>query len=1032
MYKLLCFLSLILKSNAFNLDLSHTIIFEDPSSRPNENYFGFSVVLTKKTKDHPERVFIGAPKQTDLSSKGGVMYKCNFTEGCSNLNFPSEIEQVGFINAFIGGSADINNNNTLLITSAYTAYQGIGEENNPKGFLFLTDLRNDKSNLIYPFKNEKNMVNETMKKTKGSILIAKTKTSQAGFSVHFHKTESSTLLMGSPGYYATIGSALKLNLDNNVLTKHFSNEHEYFSGYSVSSGNLYKQGQTVYIKTSPFAYDGLGQIIIFFNHTSLQSQTSETIEHIRSKIPGDGFGYCTTTGDIDGDHLDDIVVGAPFYKTKTFNEGAVYVYLGSTAGKVHPSVEGPFIHGNHTNGHFGMSVMFLNDINADGFGDVAVAAPFQDKGVVYIYHGTATGLNPSASQKIQGKSVYQNLKGFGFSFSKPCDVFNKNVSDLAIGSFLSGHAVILRGRPVVVVTTSLVSIPPYLNKNATEFILQATYIVENKHHPNQTMENITLTRTIEIDTDFKRTNFSYSTENITINIGTSKTENISVKIDNKIKETVPVKLTYVFVDEGQKTPKNIMIKNKTTNNIHGDSFCLRCPIIDKERSSGPKTIDVHFGVGCTNDNICQSNLTLGLRLLDLENNTFNTGTNKKSFVTLEVDIQNSGEYAYSNELIVKLPKGLKPLKTDISCNSIKNETEVLKCPLPRPIVKSEQVKFDLDLEEAIAGSFSGHLLITVELKTKSKNENNLTKEIYLNIDRDVDIYLDGLSGAKAYELSKNGSTTFTQTYRVVKEGSSTIGKVEVSFKFPSYISTNEVGFIQFMYIEIPNKCFFKYGGNSEPEGGPNDFRRKREVPDHNSQLKELNSSNIVVSKSLYRFNIARPTEIICTVGPFNENVIDESLSFTMHLKENVLFDILGGKKKQILYESYGEAKIIMSDGEFKESGNRSNSYTVSTVFVDKLEVTEISIWYIVAAVIAGFLLFLLIVFILMKAGFFKRETKKKLKKLKEENLSYPNASNEDLLNNDNVFTPLPEDAADGDPEETFTESHYANPEVLFN
>ncbi|CAH0559568.1 unnamed protein product [Brassicogethes aeneus] len=825
--------------------------------------------------------------------------------------------------------------------------------------------------------------------------------------------------MGSPGYYLS-GSSLNYNISSKKSVNHINKKSNLY-GYSVSSGNFYNEKRTNFIKSSPFA----GEVTIFNKpHTNGDMRKfSRKIEEIKSDKVGVGFGYCLATGDIDADHLDDIVVGAPFYKSKSFNEGAVYVYLGSKTGKMQTPNEGHVIMRNHPNGHFGMAVMFLNDIDADGFGDVAVAAPFQDNGVVYIYHGTAKGLNPSPAQAIEGKSVYQNLQGFGFSFSKPCDVFNKNVSDLAIGSFLSGHAVILRGRPVVIVTTSLVSIPPYLNKNATEFILQVTYVVENRHNPNQTMENIILRRSIEMDPHLKRTNFSPSTKNITVIVGTTYNENITVKIDNTIKEPIPVKLTYVFLDKELKKSKKTFIKNETTNNFRGDLFCPSCPIIDKKRSSGPIAIPVNFNLECGDDNICQSNLTMELRLLDLHNNTYNVGTNKKSFVTLEVDIQNSGEFAYSNELMVKLPRRMKLQKEDMFCNLIKNETKGFNCSLIRPIVgnSSKQVKFDLDLKEAISGSFSGPLLITVDLKTKHENEKR--KEITLNIVRDADIYLDGRS--RAYKLNKRGSTNFTQTYRVVKEGSSPIGEVEVSLTFPSSISQDAKTFTQFIDIQIPNKC-----KNLLDE--ENSFSKKKEVLqlDRNTKLKELNSSkHIEVSSSLYPLNIAKASrKIKCIVGPFDQNVHDESINFTMQLNQSALFDALGGPKKQILFESYGEAKIIPSesDSEFIETGNRSNKYTVSTVFLDKLEAKDISIWYVVAAVITGILLLLILVVILIKLGFFERKTKEKLEKLKDGNSvllrnGNNSASNDDLLSNDNLFTPLPDNLGEANyetPEET--------------
>lgn len=42
--------------------------------------------------------------------------------------------------------------------------------------------------------------------------------------------------------------------------------------------------------------------------------------------------------------------------------------------------------------------------------------------MVYIYNGSPTGLISKPSQKISGRSVYDNLRGFGYSISNSADV----------------------------------------------------------------------------------------------------------------------------------------------------------------------------------------------------------------------------------------------------------------------------------------------------------------------------------------------------------------------------------------------------------------------------------------------------------------------------------------------------------------------------------------------------------------------------------------------------------------------------------
>lgn len=48
---------------------------------------------------------------------------------------------------------------------------------------------------------------------------------------------------------------------------------------------------------------------------------------------------------------------------------------------------------------FGFSMTSLGDINKDGYNDVAIGAPYEnDHGTVYVYLGSANGLNAEPSQ----------------------------------------------------------------------------------------------------------------------------------------------------------------------------------------------------------------------------------------------------------------------------------------------------------------------------------------------------------------------------------------------------------------------------------------------------------------------------------------------------------------------------------------------------------------------------------------------------------------------------------------------------------
>jgi hypothetical protein len=47
---------------------------------------------------------------------------------------------------------------------------------------------------------------------------------------------------------------------------------------------------------------------------------------------------------------------------------------------------------------FGFAIANLGDLNSDGYEDIAVGAPYEGNGAIYIYLGSAQGLIPEASQ----------------------------------------------------------------------------------------------------------------------------------------------------------------------------------------------------------------------------------------------------------------------------------------------------------------------------------------------------------------------------------------------------------------------------------------------------------------------------------------------------------------------------------------------------------------------------------------------------------------------------------------------------------
>ena len=165
---------------------------------------------------------------------------------------------------------------------------------------------------------------------------------------------------------------------------------------------------------------------------------------------GDFAGFSVSSaGDVNGDGIDDFIVGA---KEANAGTGAAYVVYGTT-GSTHADIDlgeltsgqGFTIHGG--NGDYaGISVSSAGDINGDGIDDLIVGAykndaGGDDKGAAYVIYGSSTepslgGVNLDALTSGQGFAITGAANGdrLGFSVSAAGDVNGDGVDDLIVGA----------------------------------------------------------------------------------------------------------------------------------------------------------------------------------------------------------------------------------------------------------------------------------------------------------------------------------------------------------------------------------------------------------------------------------------------------------------------------------------------------------------------------------------------------------------------------------------------------------------------
>ena len=158
----------------------------------------------------------------------------------------------------------------------------------------------------------------------------------------------------------------------------------------------------------------------------------------------------SSAGDVNGDGIADIIVGAVDASPHGNDSGAAYVVFGKNTGfaanldlSALTGVDGFKLSGESAQVYTGDSVSGAGDVNGDGFADVIVGARgagLNTGGASYVVFGKASGfaanLDLSALDGNNGFKITGEASGdfAGFSVSKAGDVNGDGYADLLIGA----------------------------------------------------------------------------------------------------------------------------------------------------------------------------------------------------------------------------------------------------------------------------------------------------------------------------------------------------------------------------------------------------------------------------------------------------------------------------------------------------------------------------------------------------------------------------------------------------------------------
>jgi VCBS repeat protein/FG-GAP repeat protein len=178
-----------------------------------------------------------------------------------------------------------------------------------------------------------------------------------------------------------------------------------------------------------------GRAYLFEGPFAGTSTTAAAANTISTTFFGDNVGFSVSAaGDVNGDGLDDVLVGARGSDAGGIQAGRAYLFLGPVteraAGGADAIITGlPFE-------EIGRIVAPAGDLNGDGFDDIIVGSDIAGpgrQGRLYVFNGPITGaLSVSNASAVLTGALPDDF--FGTSVAAPGDLDGDGIPDLVVGA----------------------------------------------------------------------------------------------------------------------------------------------------------------------------------------------------------------------------------------------------------------------------------------------------------------------------------------------------------------------------------------------------------------------------------------------------------------------------------------------------------------------------------------------------------------------------------------------------------------------
>ena len=235
----------------------------------------------------------------------------------------------------------------------------------------------------------------------------------------------------------------------------FSNALNYERGMITSSaGDINGDGFDDIIVANHSANDNRGESYLIFGSSNDFSNIDLTTDiasnglgfKITGANEGDFSGYSVSSGDVNGDSLNDIIIGS--LRNNQASNGKVYVILGKEEEFTNITLGDNLFDQNlgfiinpeysisDTTNNYGFNISGIGDTNGDGFDDILIGSPYSssnyiglNNGSVDIYYGRDNITNGTAERAIIGAQEEDKI---GAEVSAIGDINGDGFDDFAI------------------------------------------------------------------------------------------------------------------------------------------------------------------------------------------------------------------------------------------------------------------------------------------------------------------------------------------------------------------------------------------------------------------------------------------------------------------------------------------------------------------------------------------------------------------------------------------------------------------------